>query len=525
MRLDDTMQPPGALASGRFFRTGYLPTYAAAVFLLVLVWAGAPGRPIDFSRAWRTASQFGAVQALLLALAVTLAAVLLQPLQVSIVRVLEGGFPRWLGSGLTRKVRVWRKNSIGKAIQQDLDKAAQVLDAPGTLVAAATAGKALSRNEALKLLQEAGAKSARLRSRFPMPDHAIRATALGNALAAMEDTAGAAYGLDAPVVWPLLYPVLSDPVRRIVDDLRDGVDAAVRLAATGALTAAAALGLLVWHSGWWTLLALAPLGIAVIAYAGAVRAAIAYGAAVHAAFDLHRFDLLRALHLPLPEDSDAERAGSRALSDFLRQGVPVPFTYADPGSSGTHLLSLDAPRKFRRSFSAGAGESPDLGDGGGRDFPAAYLSAACPQYSPGSWLAVRRGGRLGPLGRVDWLWTGQAARADGGPVAASNRFIQSCSRCQPSGRCKVISPRPWRANPGGDVDQVTAQRRFPCPWRRRGWPRTRRRAAGCALWQRRQARQRSREKSLMGDGPRARRSSPAKTPRGKPRFTQTSDCG
>ena len=51
-----------------------------------------------------------------------------------------------------------------------------------------------------------------------------------------------------------------------------------------------------------------------------------------------------------------------------------------------------------------------------------------------------------PLGRGsgDRVWAGQAAAA-GGPQAASNRFIQSCSRCQPSGRCRVISPRPWRA--------------------------------------------------------------------------------
>src|SRR2546429_2964381 len=72
------------------------------------------------------------------------------------------------------------------------------------------------------------------------------------------------------------------------------------------------------------------------------------------------------------------------------------------------------------------------------------------RYSPGSWLAVRRGGRFGPLGRVDWLWAGQAARAGGGPVAALNRFIQSCSRWQPSGRWTGISPRPWGAARGGD---------------------------------------------------------------------------
>ena len=194
MRLDDAMQPPGALASGRFFRTGYLPTYTAAVFLLVLVWAGAPSRPVDFSRAWRTANQLGAVQALLLALAVTLVAVLLQPLQLSIVRVLEGGFPRWLGSGLARNAKVRRKNSIEKAIQQKLDRATKTLEtveAPEAPVAveapkAAGTAEAVSRDDALKLLQEAGAASARLRSRFPMPEHAIKATALGNALAAMK---------------------------------------------------------------------------------------------------------------------------------------------------------------------------------------------------------------------------------------------------------------------------------------------------------------------------------------------------
>src|SRR5215813_14206880 len=110
MTLSDAMQPPGLLASGRFFRTGYLPTYAAAVFLLVLVWAGAPSQPIDFSKAWQMAKGLSVIETLLLVLAITLAAVLLQPLQLSMVRVLEGGFPRWLGRGLASHLQVQRKN-------------------------------------------------------------------------------------------------------------------------------------------------------------------------------------------------------------------------------------------------------------------------------------------------------------------------------------------------------------------------------------------------------------------------------
>ena len=175
--------------------------------------------------------------------------------------------------------------------------------------------------------------SARLHSRFPIPDYLVRGTALGNALAAMEDSAGAAYGLDAVVTWPRLYPVLGDKVRAVVDDLRDGLDAAARLAATGVLTAVAAVALLAWHSGLLTLLALVPLAVGVLAYLGAVEAAVAYGTAMQVAFDLHRFDLLRALRLEAPTEQVKEKAANATLGDFLRQGVPVPFKYTDPAPS------------------------------------------------------------------------------------------------------------------------------------------------------------------------------------------------
>ena len=70
-----------------------------------------------------------------------------------------------------------------------------------------------------------------------------------------------------------------------------------------------------------------------LAYLGAVRAAIAYGEAVQVAFDLYRFDLLTALHMEVPTKPDKELARNIALSDFLRQGVPLPFDYAVPAPS------------------------------------------------------------------------------------------------------------------------------------------------------------------------------------------------
>ena len=48
------------------------------------------------------------------------------------------------------------------------------------------------------------------------------------------------------------------------------------------------------------------------------------------------------------------------------------------------------------------------------------------------------------FGCVDLVRAGQAAVA-GGPHAASKRLSHSWSWCQPSGRCKVRWPRPWRA--------------------------------------------------------------------------------
>src|SRR5437667_10897352 len=76
----------------------------------------------------------------------------------------------------------------------------------------------------------------------------------------------------------------------------------------------------------------------------------------------------------------------------------------------------------------------------GRGFPAADLFCGLSGFS----LGVLACGRWGPGLRGDRVWAGQAAVA-GGPQAASIRLIHLVSWCQPSGRCMVMWPRPWRA--------------------------------------------------------------------------------
>ena len=309
MKLEAVGRPPAdASFGGRFYLVGYLPTYAAALFLLVLVWAGAPGwsgrtdHRIRFTAAWATASHLSLGEVVLTALAVAMLAVVLQPLQLAMVGLAEGSWPGWLGTKWARRWQRSRRNRLER--REQLPTGMEPTD---------------------EAVQRAGAAGYQLRRRFPMPDHLLRPTALGNVLAAMTDRAGRLYGLDAVIAWPRLYPVLGEQVKSLVDDRRDALDAAVRMAATMAVTAIVSFVLLL-QSGWWILLVLIPLGMAALAYNSAVQAALAYSETVHVAFDLHRADLLTALRMELPRWQYAEQTLNKQWCDLWRQGIPLPVT-------------------------------------------------------------------------------------------------------------------------------------------------------------------------------------------------------
>ena len=310
MNLDALVRP--GTDTGRFFLVDYLPTYAAGLMLASLVSAGAPG-PLEAERVWRTASGLGVGQIVFAALAMTLLAVLFHPLQLPLVRLLEGQWPALLAP-LTRWSRRRQINARRRlaALEGAVEDALEELpdgDAP--------------LDEAR--IQAAGHAGTLRRIRFPA-EELCRPTGLGNVLAAMETGAGDAYGYDAVVAWPRLYPVLGNPVRSIVDDRRNVLDATARLSVIMAVTGLAALALLAF-SGWAVLLAAIPLAVAWIAYRAAIHAAMAYSEAVVAAFDLHRFDLTAALHLPLPADDATERLANARLCDSWRQGLENPTEY------------------------------------------------------------------------------------------------------------------------------------------------------------------------------------------------------
>ncbi|MGW0631173.1 hypothetical protein [Streptomyces sp. NPDC002758] len=301
--LLDALRLPGRLVS-------LLPVVACAAFLLLVLASGAPGAPPDAGRAWHTLQGIGAGLTALLVLGLIVVALLLDPLQLRLVRMLEGDWPRSL-AGLSR----WytgRQRGHRARLAAD----ARPGDSPGP-----------------RDVQRAGAAAALLLRRFARDEEFTRPTALGNALAAMEDRAGLPYGWDAVVAWPRLYPLLSPGVRSVVDGQRERLDTLARLSVCSAATTALAAALL-YSSGWWILLAALPAAVARTAYIGTVHTAMAYGQAVAVAFDLHRFDLLRQLHLPLPHTLEEERELSDRICLMWRQGVDLtlPYDHPDPAS-------------------------------------------------------------------------------------------------------------------------------------------------------------------------------------------------
>ena len=306
-----------------------LPVVAAGLFITVILAAGAPGTEPSLHRAWQVLRGLSAGQVLLLTLALVIVALLLDPLQLRLVRLLEGYWPARL-AGVAKRSRERQDKRRERAAQ------------------AAKIGDDLSP----RAIQEAGARAARLQRRFPDDPDDIRPTALGNALTAMETRAGQQYGWDAVVAWPRLYPLLSPGVRAVVDGQRDRLDALARLAMTSAATAFLTIALLS-GSGWWVLVAAIPAAIARLAYVGAVHSAISYGEAVTVAFDLHRFDLLTQLHLTLPADIKQERTIASQVSLMWRQGVLPTLSYdhgaapeagrEPPGGHALHATEAAAP--------------------------------------------------------------------------------------------------------------------------------------------------------------------------------------
>jgi hypothetical protein len=243
---------------------------------------------------WHAVPPQGPSDALALTVTVTVCAVLLgllvQPFQVRAVRFLEGYWDRWLVTARLAGVLTRVQRRRWEALREQ------------------TQGRASGDTE-----QRVRADARRRLATYP-PAEVLLPTALGNALRAGELSAGERYGLTTLTSWPRIHFQVSDRMAEVLRSTRDALDTAVNLCwAFLMLTAAGCTALYDEPTVWWW--CGAGLGLAAVAYKGAVTAAQAYSGLMHVVYDLHRFDLLDALHLPLPADVASEETLFAELSN------------------------------------------------------------------------------------------------------------------------------------------------------------------------------------------------------------------
>lgn len=188
-------------AGRRLVLGGILPNALLLVTLAALIRAGAPGqRPALFDVADQL-RYAGIAQSLAVAAAATVAAVLLAPLQLPLVRVLEG---YWPDTGAIGRLKRRRCRSY----------AARCADHR-----ALTAPRSAPRPAEERALIDRAVW--RLRHRYPEDGGRIMPTRLGNILRAAEDRAGGRYGLDTVTFWPRLYPFLPERLAALGSVFKD----------------------------------------------------------------------------------------------------------------------------------------------------------------------------------------------------------------------------------------------------------------------------------------------------------------
>jgi hypothetical protein len=296
----DTLVSTGARQfTRRFLLVSVIPTTLLLLLIFGLFWGGAPDQQPSIRRAVDTATEQYGIRVWLLVLAGIVTSLVLHPLQLRLVRLLEGYWDDWrvgqtVGDLLILRHRIRRRELAQLAtIQDDEDIDPEPLTA-----------------------QRQSERAALLLDRYPAYDR-ILPTTLGNVLRAAEDFAGDRYGLDATMIWPRLYVVMPSKILTILNDQRVQLDLTAQLCVTMVIGAAVCTWLLLGY-GAWLLIPLGLYALAWLSYRAAIAIAIEYGTMMATAIDLYRFDLLEALRIRLPRDRAEELRTNAELCRVLR---------------------------------------------------------------------------------------------------------------------------------------------------------------------------------------------------------------
>jgi hypothetical protein len=306
-----------AVGGARFSLVNVMPATFLVGFWAVSAAAGLyTGNPHDPGQIAKNLASPG--WAIIAIFGIFVLAVLLRPFQAALVQFLEGYWPNWPGVRQVADLAVERHRRI-------LHTARVIHESKPPEPAGRALQDVAGRQRRLRRLAPARARAAATVFNYPQhrppeyeaSDHRIMPTLLGNVLRDGEDTAGDRYGLRFEVVAYRLWPTLSKKLDAENSRNLDLLDTSAALCVSLALAAVSSVPF-IGNGGFWFLVPITAAILSAVAYRGAILVAKEQGQLQATAVDLHRFDMLTALHCKLPETPDEEQAFNIALSDFLQ---------------------------------------------------------------------------------------------------------------------------------------------------------------------------------------------------------------
>ncbi|WFE65128.1 hypothetical protein [Micromonospora sp. WMMD714] len=229
---------------------------------------------------------------------------------------------------------------------------------------------------------------------YPRRADRVLPTRLGNTLRAAEEHADR-YGLDGVAAWPRLYVVLPEQFVATFSAAATGLEAAVTISVLGAGFALLGGGLAAAVLPWYGALACVwgGIGVALLGYRAAARAAVPYAQLVRTAFDVHRFALLEAMRLELPPSFGAEREQWLQLGKVWYSGWPdsdraAALRYPQPvgpaegngPAEGSGPAGVSGPHRPAATVPSGASREPGPATPSPADAPP--TAAASPADAP-----------------------------------------------------------------------------------------------------------------------------------------------
>jgi hypothetical protein len=319
-----------ALGGARFSLVNLMPSAFLTIFVASLVASGAYTRPkpslvhvldeLGKNPGWAVAATFG----------VFLVAVLLRPFQAALVQLLEGYWRRWAPLEFAADVATERHRRIKHTADM------MVLSSWTAPSVSSDLGDVADYARRSRRLERIVARARTKANRYPRPSHGahgfvddrLMPTLLGNVLRDGEDNAGHRYGLNMQVVYPRMYPCLSAKLDSAISEQLDMLDTTSALSMAFGIATLLALPLIV-RLDWWSFVPFVTVLLSASAYRGAIATARGHTRLLATAFDLHRFDLLSALHYQLPETPADELRINRKLSQFLESHATAAVSMAD----------------------------------------------------------------------------------------------------------------------------------------------------------------------------------------------------